>query len=209
MGAPAASSSVRGGRLGRLAHRIFTESAWHDVSTPTAHSALVSLVGLAWHPGGPARGRTWPRLSQVRLDPPASACAPTTSSSSRRRSSPRPRGASSPCAPCPRRRTGPGTRRGDGQGRAPRRAGPRRIHRGAARRPRRPHRAPSARIRHGQCRHRPLQRGDGTDGEQVLLLPEDPDASAAALRAALAHARASRPGCSSATASAGPGARAS
>jgi coenzyme F420-0:L-glutamate ligase/coenzyme F420-1:gamma-L-glutamate ligase len=42
-----------------------------------------------------------------------------------------------------------------------------------------------ARLRHGQCRHRPVERGR-TDGvERALLLPVDPDASAEALRARL------------------------
>ena len=87
-----------------------------------------------------------------------------------------------------------GTGHRDRQGRTPHRAGPRRIHRGGARR------RDVLIVRHRLgfvMANAGIDRsnvGDGPDGEQVLLLPKDPDASAASLRAALGAALGVAPG---------------
>ena len=78
-------------------------------------------------------------------------------------------------------------RRRGRQGPAPGRGHSRRIAARGAPPARRADRRAPARLHHGQCRRRPLQCRSGRCGaEPVLLLPRDPDASAAGLRDRLA-----------------------
>ena len=82
-------------------------------------------------------------------------------------------------------RAGAGTRRALRQGRPARRTRAAGVERSGARRAERVDHAAPARLRDGQRRHRPLQHRRRGRRRTVLLLPEDPDASARRLRAAL------------------------
>ena len=173
-----------------------------------AHAHAHAHIGVtgADRPARPANGPVGRRSRRPdrRGSAPAASGVTATCWSSRRRSSPRPRGARRAGhrqAVGPRRRAG---RRGR-QGPAPGRGDPVGIHARGAQPPEPADRAAPARLRDGQCRHRPVQRGAGRRRDRVLLLPEDPDGSAPnGCAHAWRHAAACGSASSSATVSAAP-----